>query len=125
MNAFFKGDNSISERVEAMFVRNAAGNLEATQAMVALSCAAIHNTLEDWSSGEHKPTNFDGNRVQDVYDVHILLLEKMKKENPDKYRSLMEDLFTKASRGSSFTKGSKAATSLLAKEALAMIDFTE
>ncbi|KAJ7148947.1 hypothetical protein C8R43DRAFT_952190 [Mycena crocata] len=125
MNAFFKGNNSISERVEAMFVRNAAGNLEATQAMVALLCAAIHNTLEDWSSGEHKPTNFDGNRVQDVYNVHILLLEKMKKENPDKYRSLMEDLFTKVSCGSSFTKGSKAATSLLAKEALAMIDFTE
>ncbi|KAJ7818905.1 hypothetical protein B0H14DRAFT_2837945 [Mycena olivaceomarginata] len=40
-SCFFKGPNSIAERVEAMFVRNAAGNLEASQSMVALSCAGV------------------------------------------------------------------------------------
>jgi hypothetical protein len=39
-SCFFKGPNFIAERVEAMFVRNAAGNLE-TSSMVALSCAGV------------------------------------------------------------------------------------
>ncbi|KAJ7798503.1 hypothetical protein B0H14DRAFT_2906566, partial [Mycena olivaceomarginata] len=40
-SCFFKGPNSIAEHVEAMFVRNAAGNLEASHSMVALSCAGV------------------------------------------------------------------------------------
>ncbi|KAJ7314827.1 hypothetical protein DFH08DRAFT_972559 [Mycena albidolilacea] len=57
----------------------------------------IHSVLDDHSTGEYKRSNFDGSRVQDIYDVHILLLETIKEEKPDKYRVMMENIFTLAS----------------------------
>ncbi|KAJ7803880.1 hypothetical protein B0H14DRAFT_3154279 [Mycena olivaceomarginata] len=84
-SCFFKGPNSIAERVEAMFVRNAAGNLETSQSMVTLSCAGIFSTVDDYSTGEHKPTDFEGSRVQDVYEVHIMILQKLEAEHPEQY----------------------------------------
>ncbi|KAJ7789008.1 hypothetical protein B0H14DRAFT_3162291 [Mycena olivaceomarginata] len=112
-SCFFKGPNSIAERVEAMFVRNAAGNLEASQSMVALSCAGIFSTVDDYSTGEHKPTDFEGSRVQDVYEVHIMILQKLEAEHPEQYHTMMENIFNVASRGSSFAKGTKAPLTLL------------
>jgi hypothetical protein len=113
VGGFFKGNNSIVERIQAMLERNEAGNYEATQPMVAIACAGvqniyltsipslthsqIHSVLDDHSTGEYKKSNFDGSRVQDIYDVHILLLETIKEEKPDKYRVMMENIFTLAS----------------------------
>ncbi|KAJ7333946.1 hypothetical protein DFH08DRAFT_1019750 [Mycena albidolilacea] len=125
VGGFFKGNNSIVERIQAMLERNEAGNYEATQPMVAIACAGIHSVLDDHSTGEYKRSNFDGSRVQDIYDVHILLLETIKEEKPDKYRVMMENIFTLASRGTSFTKGTKAAPTLLQKEALAKLDLSD
>ncbi|KAJ7847904.1 hypothetical protein B0H14DRAFT_3674312 [Mycena olivaceomarginata] len=141
VGGFFKGNNSIVERIQAMLERNEAGNYEATQPMVAIACAGvqniyltsipslthsqIHSVLDDYSTGEYKRSNFDGSRVQDIYDVHILLLETIKEEKPDKYRVMMENIFTLASRGTSFTKGTKAAPTLLQKEALAKLDLSD
>ncbi|KAJ7686032.1 hypothetical protein B0H17DRAFT_1204578 [Mycena rosella] len=124
-STFFKGNNPIAERIAAMFVKNDAGNFEATPPMVAISCAGLHSVIDDHSSGEHKPTNFDGGRVQDIYDLHIMLLEKLKAKHPQQYRATMENIFTMASRGSSFSKGPKAPLTLLQKEALAMLDFSD
>ncbi|KAJ7157832.1 hypothetical protein C8R46DRAFT_418658 [Mycena filopes] len=109
VSCFFKGPNSIAERVEAMFVRNPAGNLEASQAMVALACAGVHSTLEDFSTGEYKQSDFEGSRVQDIYEYH----------------SLMEDIFNVASRGSSFAKGTNAPLNTLQQEALSMLDWSD
>jgi hypothetical protein len=39
--SFFKGQNSIAERVSAMFTRNEDGNYEAPRPMVALACTAV------------------------------------------------------------------------------------
>ncbi|KAJ7681292.1 hypothetical protein B0H17DRAFT_1205960 [Mycena rosella] len=124
-STFFKGNNPIAERITAMFVKNDAGNFEATPPMVAISCAGLHSVIDDHSSGEHKPTNFDGGRVQDIYDLHIMLLEKLKAKHPQQYRATMENIFTVASRGSSFAKGPKAPLTLLQKEALAMLNFSD
>ncbi|KAF7354384.1 hypothetical protein MVEN_01127200 [Mycena venus] len=125
VSGFFKGSNPIAERIQALFERNEAGNYEATQQMVALACAGIHSVLEDFSTGEYKRSNFDGSQVQDIYNVHIVLLETIKEEKPEKYRIMMENIFTLASRGTSFNKGRKAAPTLLKKEALAKLDLSD
>ncbi|KAJ7656565.1 hypothetical protein B0H17DRAFT_1146168 [Mycena rosella] len=132
-STFFKGNNPIAERITAMFVKNDAGNFEATTPMVAISCAVtlvlqpsskvnlfycqLHSVIDDHSSGEHKPTNFDGGRMQDIYELHIMLLEKLKAKHLQQYRATM--------RGSNFAKGPKAPLTLLQKEALAMLDFSD
>ncbi|KAJ7784064.1 hypothetical protein B0H14DRAFT_3163928 [Mycena olivaceomarginata] len=124
-SCFFKGPNSIAERVEAMFVRNAAGNLEASHSMVALSCTGIFSTVDDYSTGEHKPTDFEGSCVQDVYEVHIMILQKLEAEHPEQYHTMMENYSSSTlptqpyiKRGSSFAKGTKAPLTLLQEEAL-------
>ncbi|KAJ7897588.1 hypothetical protein B0H14DRAFT_3589438 [Mycena olivaceomarginata] len=94
---FFTGQAPIAERVEAMFVRNEAGNYEATPPMVAISCAALSDAMNDLSTGEHKFAKFEGSRVQDIYDVHIQLLATLKQTKPARYHSTMEMIFTKAS----------------------------
>ncbi|KAJ7813614.1 hypothetical protein B0H14DRAFT_3749514 [Mycena olivaceomarginata] len=94
---FFTGQAPIAERVEAMFVRNEAGNYEATPPMVAISCAALSDAMNDLSTGEHKFAKFEGSRVQDIYDVHIQLLATLKQTKPVRYHSTMEMIFTKAS----------------------------
>ncbi|KAJ7498331.1 hypothetical protein B0H11DRAFT_2189657 [Mycena galericulata] len=94
---FFKGQNSIAEKIEALFVPNEAGNLEATQPMVAIACAAIHSSLEDYSSGGHKHTNFEGSRIQEIYDLHIMILEKLKHQKPAQYHEIMEHIFAETS----------------------------
>ncbi|KAJ7719153.1 hypothetical protein B0H16DRAFT_1475159 [Mycena metata] len=124
VSCFFKGPNSIAERVEAMFVRNSAGNLEASKSIVALACTGIWGVLDDYATGEHKPTDFDGSRVQDVYDVHIMLLERLEAKNAEQYRTLMEDIFNTASRGSQFAKGVKVPT-VQQQEALSMLDWSD
>ncbi|KAJ7186353.1 hypothetical protein GGX14DRAFT_581110 [Mycena pura] len=83
------------------FVPNAHGNLEATAPMVAISCAAIYDTFEDWKTGVHKPTDFEGKRVQDAYELHHILLAQFKVDRPDIYRVTMETIFQKASYVSS------------------------
>jgi hypothetical protein len=51
---FFTGQAPIAERVEAMFVRNEAGNYEATPPMVAISCAAVSPTSSPQALSIHK-----------------------------------------------------------------------
>ncbi|KAK6988272.1 hypothetical protein R3P38DRAFT_3444387, partial [Favolaschia claudopus] len=119
--AFFKGSNSIAEKIEAMFPRHE-GHLEITKPMLALACAGIHDVLNDYSTGEYKDTKFEGSRVQDIYDVHILMLDHIETKNPDRFHDLMASIFTAASRGSSLAKVSKAPPTLLQQEALAKLD---
>ncbi|KAJ7833318.1 hypothetical protein B0H14DRAFT_2591513 [Mycena olivaceomarginata] len=132
-SCFFKGPNSIAEHVEAMFVCNAAGNLEASQSVVALSCAGIFSTINNYSTGEHKPANFEGSRVQDVYEVHIMILQKLEGKHPEQYHMMMENISNVAllptqpyiRRRSSFAKGTKAPLTLLQQEALSMLDWSD
>ncbi|KAJ7783990.1 hypothetical protein DFH07DRAFT_948993 [Mycena maculata] len=120
---FFQGQESIAEKIAALFNRNENGNLEVPQPMVAMSCAGLHSTFDDWSSGEHRPTNFDGHRVQEIYELHILLLKKLETDKPVQYHETMERIFLQASRGSvAFAKSFKVPPSLLQQEALAMLD---
>ncbi|KAJ7206576.1 hypothetical protein GGX14DRAFT_568136 [Mycena pura] len=105
------------------FVPNAHGNLEATAPMVAISCAAIYDTFEDWKTGVHKPTDFEGKRVQDAYELHHILLAQFKVDRPDIYRVTMETIFQKASAGSSFSKhGASKKPTLLQQEALLLFN---
>ncbi|KAJ7318504.1 hypothetical protein DFH08DRAFT_819783 [Mycena albidolilacea] len=94
---FFNGQALIAERFEAMFVWNEARNYEATLPMVAISCAALSDAMNDLSTGEHKFAKFEGSWVQDIYNVHIQLLTTLKQTKPARYHSTMEMIFTKAS----------------------------
>jgi hypothetical protein len=103
----------------------------------------IFSTVDDYSTGEHKPTDFEGSRVQDVYEVHIMILQKLEAEHPEQYHTMMENIFNVAScvapafflsrlptqpyirRGSSFAKGTKAPLTLLQQEALSMLDWSD
>ncbi|KAJ7220263.1 hypothetical protein GGX14DRAFT_560071 [Mycena pura] len=97
VGAFFKGKNPPADRIATMFVPNEAGNYEATAPMVSTACATIYSTLGDWQTGEHKPSDFDGSRVQDVYETHMELLARFKAKQPEVYRTTMETIFAKAS----------------------------
>ncbi|KAJ7799580.1 hypothetical protein B0H14DRAFT_3787630 [Mycena olivaceomarginata] len=84
-----------------MFPRNDKGNIEATIPVVALTCAGIYSTLDDWTTGEYKATDFEGKRVQEVYDIHFGLLQRMKGTKPEQYHATMEAVFAKAASGTS------------------------
>ncbi|KAJ7199906.1 hypothetical protein GGX14DRAFT_572335 [Mycena pura] len=121
-DTFFNG-RKLAERIATTFVPNAHGNLEATAPMVAISCAAIYDTFEDWKTGVHKPTDFEGKRVQDAYELHHILLAQFKVDRPDIYRVTMETIFQKASAGSSFSKhGASKKPTLLQQEALLLFN---
>ncbi|KAJ7802953.1 hypothetical protein B0H14DRAFT_1650216 [Mycena olivaceomarginata] len=85
-----------AERCADMFPRNDKGNIEATIPVVALTCAGIYSTLDDWTTGEYKATDFEGKRVQEVYDIHVGLLQRMKGTKPEQYHATMEAIFAKA-----------------------------
>ncbi|KAJ7314167.1 hypothetical protein DFH08DRAFT_972919 [Mycena albidolilacea] len=93
--------------------------------MVALSCAGIFSTVDDYSTSEHKPTDFEGSHVQDVYEVHIMILQKLEAKHPEQYHTMMENIFNVALRGSSFAKGTKAPLTLLQQEGLSMLDWSD
>ncbi|KAJ7150606.1 hypothetical protein C8R46DRAFT_1229539 [Mycena filopes] len=88
--------------------------------MVALVGAALHSSISDWSSGELKTSNFDGAFAQDVYAVHIMILDRLEDKHPDQFHTLMEGIFATVSRGTGL---GKATLSAMQKEALAMLDF--
>ncbi|KAJ7865719.1 hypothetical protein B0H14DRAFT_3442746 [Mycena olivaceomarginata] len=113
-SCFFKGPNSIAERVEAMF-----------KPLNQWLRFPVPVTVDDYSTGEHKPTDFEGSRVQDAYEVHIMILQKLEAEHPEQYHTMMENIFNVASRGSSFAKGTKAPLTLLQQEALSMLDWSD
>ncbi|KAJ7489502.1 hypothetical protein FB451DRAFT_1390648 [Mycena latifolia] len=125
VHQFFQGQNSIAEWIKALFKKNEKGNYEATQPLVAISCAAIHSTLEDWVSGQLKQTNFDSSRVQDNYEIHIMLLQKIEKDTPERYHMTMEHIWTEVSCGSYYAKGPKAPPTLFQKEVLALLDLSD
>jgi hypothetical protein len=56
----------------------------------------IYSTLDDWTTGEYKATDFEGKRVQEVYDIHVGLLQRMKGTKPEQYHATMEAIFAKA-----------------------------
>ncbi|KAJ7120532.1 hypothetical protein C8R43DRAFT_959775 [Mycena crocata] len=118
---FFKGRQAIAERCSAMFKPNKSGKKECTKHMVALAGAAIHSALNDWSTGEHKISNFEGSSAQAVYETLLLLLDKTEREKPEQYHTLMETMFETVSRGTTL---GKASLSAMQKEALAMIDLS-
>ncbi|KAJ7237109.1 hypothetical protein C8J57DRAFT_1479067 [Mycena rebaudengoi] len=118
---FFKGSNCVADRLEAMFVTNPNGKLQAPNAMVALASTALYSALDDFASGELKISSFDSSRVQDVYDVHMLLLKTMERDSPLQYQEHMETIFNTASRGSSVSKKTSIGRTLLQQEALAMM----
>ncbi|KAJ7255987.1 hypothetical protein C8J57DRAFT_1721591 [Mycena rebaudengoi] len=93
----------------------------APNAMVALASTALYSALDDFASGELKISSFDSSRVQDVYDVHMLLLKTMERDSPLQYQEHMETIFNTASRGSSVSKKTSIGRTLLQQEALAMM----
>ncbi|KAJ7888038.1 hypothetical protein B0H14DRAFT_3430232 [Mycena olivaceomarginata] len=108
-----------AERCADMFPRNDKGNIEATIPMVALTCADIYSSLDDWTTGEYKATDFEGKRVQEVYDIHVGLLQRMKGTKPEQYHATMEAIFAKAASGTSFSKHAKSKKlSILEQEAM-------
>ena len=116
-HCFFKGTNSIAERIQALFPRNKdTGALQIPQPMLALACTAVrhvlsHNVIPDeplthskiWSAlsdlatGTLQRTNFESARVTDNYETHLTILNKIAKERPMQYTELMETLFIDAS----------------------------
>jgi hypothetical protein len=57
----------------------------------------LYSALDDFASGELKISSFDSSRVQDVYDVHMLLLKTMERDSPLQYQEHMETIFNTAS----------------------------
>ncbi|KAJ6456890.1 hypothetical protein C8R45DRAFT_1082000 [Mycena sanguinolenta] len=108
-----------AERCTDMFPRNEQGNIEATIPLVALTCAAIYSTLDDWTTGEYKATDFEGKRVQEVYEIHTSMLQRLKESKPEQYHTTMETIFVMAASGTLFSKQSKSKKlSILEQEAM-------
>ncbi|KAJ6611877.1 hypothetical protein B0H10DRAFT_1951016 [Mycena sp. CBHHK59/15] len=101
-----------------LFELNEEGNFQATQPLGSISCAVIHSTLHDWSSGEHNPTNFDSTRSQDNYEIHIMLFQDLQQTKPLVYRETMEHIFREASNlGDFLSMGGSGQARTFMKEA--------
>ncbi|KAJ6614113.1 hypothetical protein B0H10DRAFT_2221585 [Mycena sp. CBHHK59/15] len=94
--AFIKGSPSLASKYSELFVTNVNGKKEVPIPMVALAGTAVHAALSEHCSGRHVPSKFEGNSLQEVYDTHLLLLDRLCQANS----TVLEDLYAVLSGGS-------------------------
>ncbi|KAJ6497171.1 hypothetical protein C8R47DRAFT_335343 [Mycena vitilis] len=114
MNAFFKGSPSLAQKYSNLFETGVNGRKKMPRCMVAAGATAVHTSLNEYRTGYHIKTTFDGNHLHEIYETHLLLIDTLVAANS----TLLEDLYT------SLTQGSRLAAVAgrpIAKEALALL----
>ncbi|GLB45655.1 hypothetical protein LshimejAT787_2500470 [Lyophyllum shimeji] len=89
--------------------------LEIPLPMLAIVATTLHSALDDWASGERKPTDFNAERYEDVYNAHVTTLKTIQKKKL-KYHRLMSNLYNAAS-----SKASIRSTNM-ARNAIALLN---
>ncbi|KAJ6527829.1 hypothetical protein B0H19DRAFT_1385404 [Mycena capillaripes] len=113
--AFFKSEPSIASKHSELFPTNEeTGQTELPAPMVALVATAVHASLNEHRTGRHVPSKFDSSALVEVYDTHMLILNKLQKSNS----SVLADPYTEMVSGSRL---GNIATKPMALQALAVL----
>ncbi|KAN0103980.1 hypothetical protein V8E52_011444, partial [Russula decolorans] len=64
-------------------------------AMVALAATAVYSAILDWRTGEKNAFDFTTGTHIDVYDGNINTLKNMQLQHPNKYHTMMADIYAK------------------------------
>nr|GAT46447.1 predicted protein [Mycena chlorophos] len=116
-----RGKDSIGEQIVDMLPRTDAGKPTATAPMIALACAALHSTLEDYTIQPFRRSEFEG--VEDVYKLYLCLLEAIAQRKPQWYAEVLEQTLKNVSaEGSSKTT---VTPSQREQEALSYLDLSD
>ncbi|KAJ6533474.1 hypothetical protein B0H19DRAFT_1257481 [Mycena capillaripes] len=113
-NAYFKGTPSLAEKYSTLFVTAENGRKQLPASMVALAGTAVHASLNEYRTGHHIPSKFEGNHLQEIYDTHLLLIDMLLKAGS----TVLEDLYELLTRGSRLAEISSRP---MAMEAIALL----
>ncbi|KAJ6468790.1 hypothetical protein C8R45DRAFT_1167428 [Mycena sanguinolenta] len=113
--AFFKGSPSVASKYSELFETNKDGRKELPASMVALGGTAVHSSLNEHRSGHHVQSKFEGNAVQEIYDTHILVLDKLRAKGSTVLADLYDVMVAESRLGS-------VAAKPMAMEALALLN---
>ncbi|EDR04034.1 uncharacterized protein LACBIDRAFT_306412 [Laccaria bicolor S238N-H82] len=97
--AFFAGSRgSFAERYQDRFVSSITDGprkheRELPAAMVAMAATAIASSLDDYSTGIRRKTEFNAELYEDVYRSHMAMLAAIREKSPNGYHRLMADLY--------------------------------
>ncbi|KAG6905734.1 hypothetical protein DXG01_001084 [Tephrocybe rancida] len=91
--------------------------LELPLPMVCMIATGIHASIDDWSTGYQKKTDFNSEVYEDVYHGHELFLNNIRAGKAGAYHRLMADLYHLVFG----EKGSHSATTI-ANNAMAVLD---
>ncbi|KAF8231517.1 hypothetical protein L208DRAFT_1378067 [Tricholoma matsutake] len=89
---------SLSEKHAYRFVSSVSQGVQASElelpvAMVCAAANAIHASLDDWSEGHYKKTEFNADLYEDVYKGHEDFLGAIRAKSPAAFHHLMADLY--------------------------------
>ncbi|KAJ7062617.1 hypothetical protein C8F01DRAFT_1134720 [Mycena amicta] len=115
-----RGRDSLGEQIVDLLPRDLDGRPKATAPLIAVACAAIRSTLDDYSHTPYARTDFDGHRVEESYHLYMRLLAEVEQRKPALYSELMEYTLKNASVDS--TLNPTAAPSSTEREAFALLD---
>ncbi|KAF8172628.1 hypothetical protein K438DRAFT_1981476 [Mycena galopus ATCC 62051] len=76
---------------------------------------AVHSSLNEYRTGHHVQSKFEGNSVQEIYDTHILLLDTLRAKESTVLADLYDILAAETRMGS-------VAAKPMAMEALALLN---
>ncbi|GLB39851.1 hypothetical protein LshimejAT787_0703610 [Lyophyllum shimeji] len=93
-----------------------ADELEIPAPMLCIVATALHASLDDWSTGHLRKTEFNADEYEDVYRGHELFLKQIWEAKPAAYHRLMADLYAQVS-----ARESHSATTI-ANNAMALLD---
>ncbi|KAF8986201.1 hypothetical protein BDQ17DRAFT_1335651 [Cyathus striatus] len=71
--------------------------LELPLALVSIIATSIHASLEDWSTGVHRSTDFNYDLLEDIYNGHEEFFSGLHQDYPGKYHVLMHGLYKNCS----------------------------
>lgn len=97
--AFFTGSRgSFAERYQDRFVSSITDGprkqeRELPAAMVAMAATSIASSLDDYSTGVRRKTEFNADLYEDVYRSHMAMLATIRENSPNAYHRLMADLY--------------------------------
>ncbi|KAJ7071605.1 hypothetical protein C8F01DRAFT_1363286 [Mycena amicta] len=93
---------------------------QAIAPLIAIACAALHSTLDDYSHTPYVRTDFDGHRVEESYHLYMRMLGEIEQCKPALYSELMEYTLKHASVEG--TLNPSIAHSSTEQEAFALLD---
>jgi len=98
---FTGGVTSFARRFDHLFprYRDSQGVMkpEVPEAMVALVATAVYSAVFDWRGGKKDSIDFTTDAYIDVYDGNANTLKSMRVEHPNKFHTMMADIYAKVS----------------------------